>query len=255
MNTAIDITTARANRIRQKLAESDSAGRQQIILRLECGIDLGDLRAELTAAGRTGQHPCGKTKSTFRWGEYCKSELRVHPDTASEYIRVALWAAGNRELSLRLIEQSDNWTQYLGLVDRHRAENRPPRAPRAPRKTAEQPAIVSTGISFKTAQRIQRLSGMCTDTGPEGETARNRVESLTGQPSEQFFDSSVARGLVGCANNLSRENKQWLNTAASDLATALSILASDFNLDIDQLIADFSATVRESASESITLSL
>lgn len=255
MNTAIDITTARANRIRQKLAESDSAGRQQIILRLECGIDLGDLRAELTESGRTERDSHRNQKSTFRWGEYCESDLGIHRNTASEYIRVALWAAGNRELSLRLIEQSDNWTQYLGLVDRHRAENRPPRAPRAPRKTAEQPAIVSTGISFKTAQRIQRLSGMCTDTGPEGETARNRVESLTGQPSEQFFDSSVARGLVGCANSLSRENKQWLNTAASDLATALSILASDFNLDIDQLIADFSATVRESASESITLSL
>ena len=96
---------------------------------------------------------------------------------------------------------------------------------------------------------------MCTDTGPEGETARNRVESLTGQRSEQFFDSSVARGLVGCANNLSRENKQWLNNTASNLAKSLAAIAAVHNLDIDQLIADFSATVSESASESITLSL
>jgi hypothetical protein len=255
VNTATDITTARARRIRQKLSESDLAGKQQILLRLECGLDLGELRVDLEQSGRVRNPETRKINSTFRWGDYCRSDLGVHPDTASEYIRIANWSACNPEISAQLREQSDNWTQYIGLVALHRAESRPQRARRAPRKTTEQPAVVSTGISFKTAQRLQRLSGMCTDTGPEGETARNRVESLTGQSAEQFFESPVARGLVGCANSLSRENKQWLNTAAADLAKSLSAMAAVHSLDIDQLIADFGATVRESASESITLSL
>jgi hypothetical protein len=245
VNTAIDITTARANRIRNLIAESDLAGKNQINLRLTAGSELAQLRAELTAAGRTGQHPCGKTKSTFRWGEYCRSDLRIKPDTAGQYIRLAEWAATNPELSESFVESSDSWTEYRELVRQQSAPERPQRAPRRAPRT-ETPAVTSTGISLSSALRINKLRGMCSDSGPEGDTARRRVQKLSGTDPERLFDSSLSTGLVTCAGDLSRGNREWLNTATSNIARLVREIAEvDPRVTTDQLIADIAATVRE----------
>lgn len=244
MNTATDITSARANRIRGLLADSDSAGKNQISLRLSAGLELDQLRSELTAAGRTERGADRHLKSTFRWGEYCESDLGVTRKTAAEYIRVALWAAANPELSESLVERSDNWTEYRTLVDLERAPEPRQRAPRATR--TETPAVTSTGISLSSAIRINKLRGMCSDSGPEGETARRRVRKLSGTDPEQLFDSPLSTGLIACAGDISRGNREWLDRATSGLAQIVrEIAAVDPRVTTDQLLADIAATVRE----------
>lgn len=245
MNTATDISTARANRIRNLIAESDSAGKTQINLRLAAGSELAQLRAELTAAGRGGRDQHRNQTSTFRWGEYCAAEFPSQSvDNLSRYIRLAEWAAANPELSEQLVARSDSWTDYRTLVDLERAPEPRPRAPRATR--TETPAVTSTGISLSSAIRINKLRGMCSDSGPEGETARRRVQKLSGTDSEQLFDSPLSTGLVACAGDLSRGNRDWLNTATSNIARLVREIAEvDPRVTTDQLIADIAATVRE----------
>jgi hypothetical protein len=245
VNTATDIWAARANRIRKLIAESDLAGKTQINLRLTAGSELAQLRAELTAAGRTERGADRHLKSTFRWGEYCKPNLGIAEYTAREYIRLAEWAAANPELSESFIESADSWTQYRDLVAAQSAPERPQRAPRRAPRT-ETPAVTSTGISLSSALRINKLRGMCSDTGPEGDTARRRVQKLSGAKPEQLFDSSLSTGLVTCAGDLSRGNREWLNTATSNIARLVREIAEvDPRVTTDQLIADIAATVRE----------
>lgn len=244
MNTATDISTARANRIRNLIAESDSAGQTQISLRLSAGLELAQLRAELTAAGRTERGADRHITSTFRWGDYCQSELGLTQQTAGQYIRLAEWAAANPELSEQLVARSDSWTDYRTLVDLERAPEPRQRAPRSTR--TETPAVTSTGISLSSAVRINKLRGMCSDSGPEGETARRRVQKLSGTDPEQLFDSALSTGLVACAGDLSRGNREWLNTATGNIARLVREIAEvDPRVTTDQLIADIAATVRE----------
>lgn len=267
METAINISTARANRIAQKLAESKLSGEQQIRLRLECGLELDQLHTELSESGRVRDPKTRKTKSTFRWGEYCAEHFPgVSIRTISDYINLGLWSAVNSEISEKLIEQSDSWSEYSRLVGdwkiaqlEQSADPESIRYRQFKQQSAERAAETrarnraansisdspSTGISYKTARRLDKLRGMCSDTGPEGETARARFEKLTGETAEQFFASGRATGLASCANSLEPELRRAFLDTIPSLAESLAGLATVNSLSREQLVWDFAATLLE----------
>lgn len=263
MKTATNITTARASRIAQKLTESKLSGQQQIRLRLECGLELDQLHCELTESGRVRDPKTFKTKSTFRWGAYCAEHFPgVSIRTISDYIHLGLWSAINSEISEKLIEQSDSWTEYSRLVGDWRAaecESNHPEWAQFKQQSAERAAATrartraansisdspETGISYKTARRLDKLRGMCADTGPEGETARARFEKLTGETAEQFYKTGRSTGLASCAHSLEPDQRRAFLDTVPALAECLVGLAATNNLDREQLVWDFAATLLE----------
>lgn len=262
METAINISTARANRIAQKLAESKLSGQQQIRLRLECGLELDQLKTELTDSGRVRDPETRKTKSTFRWGDYCERQFPgISRWTIDQYRHLGLWSAVNSEISEKLIEQSDSWTDYRELVAQHRLRSDPEyqrirqfeqqsreRATATRARTRAANSISDspeTGVSYKTARRLNKLRGMCADTGPEGDTARERVEKLTGETAEQFFASGRATGLAACANSLEPDQRRAFLDTVPALAETLVELAAINHLNREQLVWDFAATLLE----------
>lgn len=262
MKTATNISTARANRIAQKLAESKLSGQQQIRLRLECGLELDQLKTELTDSGRVRDPETRKTRSTFRWGDYCAEQFPgIALRTIDHYRHLGLWSAVNSEISEQLIEQSDSWTDYCERVAQYRREQSPlyHTQQRFHQQTVERAAATrahnrraqtvsdspETGISYNTARRIEKLRGMCSDTGPEGDTARARFEKLTGETPEQFYKTGRSIGLASCANSLDPEQRRTLLESVPVVAETLVAVARENKLDRTQLVFDFAATLLE----------
>lgn len=237
MESVIDFGVAglavRAARASSLMQRGDELGREQIGLYLSAGDELIALKGEVAHG---------------EWAAFCAEHFPNRAErTLRMYMQAARWVAENPAEAAAAQAECGSWRQLRDVVE---AANRPERPVRARVVKAEQPAVQMTGISLSTAKRLVKLQGMCSDDGPEGETARGRVLSLTGVSADEFYGSARARGTVLIAGKFVRENQQWVDREATTVADSLvKLAAARPDVDLDQLIADFAATVREKAGK------
>ena len=233
MESVIDFGVAglavRAARAESLLARGDELGREQVGLYLAAGDELIALKAEVAHG---------------EWSAFCAEHFPERGERSLRwYMQAARWVAANPAEAEVALEQWGCWWDLRKVVI---AAGRPARPARERVVKAEQPAVDMTGISMSAARRLVKLQGMCSDTGPEGESARKRVQHLTGVPADQFYGSDRSRGAFVVAGKFIKDNQEWMAAEAAVVAeTLVSFAGCSPAVDLDQLIADFAATFRE----------